>query len=115
MGVKSVSASSISDSISPSTRRRIGELALDKGLITKQQLKEALSNQEALKQMGLSEKLGTILYKKKWLTKKAFDRLLEEQKKGQRRLGNFEIYEKIGQGAMGVVFRKKQRLNVIFF
>jgi len=91
-------------------RRKLGELAIEKGLLTEAQLKEALHAQTEMKKLGLSEQLGTILFKKKYLSKTLVADLLKEQAQAlsMRRLGNFEIKEKIGAGAMGVVFKARQ-------
>lgn len=102
-----------------SARKRLGELALEKGLISSSQLTDALKTQGELKKLGLSERIGTILYKKKALSQQALDGLLTEQtaqeepdrttqSKKARKLGNFELYERVGAGAMGVVFRARQ-------
>ncbi|MBI3831781.1 MAG: serine/threonine protein kinase, partial [Planctomycetes bacterium] len=101
---------------SVSGRKRLGELALEKGLISSHQLTDALHAQGELQKLGLSERIGTILFRKKLLSKQALDDLLQEQTtqadaakpKKLRRLGNFELHEKVGQGAMGVVFRARQ-------
>ncbi|MCW8132365.1 MAG: protein kinase [Planctomycetota bacterium] len=104
---------------SVSGRKRLGELALEKGLISSSQLSDALKTQGELKKLGLSERIGAILYKKKALSQKALDGLLNEQTaqdepgrpapaKKARKLGNFELYERVGAGAMGVVFRARQ-------
>ncbi|MCW8132592.1 MAG: protein kinase [Planctomycetota bacterium] len=98
-----------------SARKRLGELALEKGLISSTQLDDALKTQGELTKLGLSERIGTILFKKKVLSKQDLDSLLKEQTTSEtsvrtksKRLGNFELYEKVGQGAMGVVFRARQ-------
>lgn len=99
---------------STASRRRLGELALERGVISEQQLSDALHAQDELKKLGLSERIGTILFKKKVISKQVLDDLLKEQsadgsgKTKPKRLGNFELYEKVGQGAMGVVFRARQ-------
>jgi serine/threonine protein kinase len=96
-------------SASSSTRRkRLGEIAVEKGHITAAQLKDALAAQVELEKLGVPERIGTILCKKKLITKQVLQDLLREQSASVRRLGNFEIKEKIGQGAMGVVFRARQ-------
>ena len=103
-------------SSSISSRKRLGELALEKGLISNNQLTDALHTQGELHKLGLSERIGTILFRKKMISKQALDDLLKEQTTQEdstkpqkvRRLGNFELQEKVGQGAMGVVFRARQ-------
>jgi len=97
-----------SDPSASGRRKRVGELAVEKGLITQAQLGDALKAQAEMKKLGLSEKIGTILYKKKMLSRELVQELLRDQALIQRRLGNFEIYERIGSGAMGVVFRARQ-------
>lgn len=108
-----------SPATSVSGRKRLGELALEKGLISSTQLTDALKTQGELHKLGLSERIGTILFKKKVISQQALDLLLTEQttleadakstqSKKSRRLGNFELYEKVGAGAMGVVFRARQ-------
>ena len=101
---------------SASSRKRLGELALEKGLISTAQLHDALHTQVELIKLGLSERIGTILFKKNALSRQALDELLKEQTgnldaakpPAVRRLGNFELGEKVGQGAMGMVFRAHQ-------
>ncbi|MBE7463708.1 MAG: protein kinase [Planctomycetes bacterium] len=105
------SSASASSPSSTSSRRKVGEIALQKGYINRTQLKEALSAQGELQKLGLSEKIGQILYQKKFITQNVLDEILKEQDAGggpRRVLGNFEIHEKIGQGAMGVVFKARQ-------
>lgn len=91
-----------------SSSKRFGEIAVERKLISSKQLEDALSAQKELKKLDLPERLGNILKKRNLISDDAIEDVLNEQQRQQRRLGNFEIYEKIGQGAMGVVFRARQ-------
>jgi type IV pilus assembly protein PilB len=56
------------------SRRKIGELLVERGLITEAQLKEALADQRLS-----GEKIGEILLKKQWITREELDRYLALQ------------------------------------
>lgn len=92
----------------PSTRRRLfGAVAVMKGYCTQSQLDECLDAQGKLGEMGLPEKIGEILVKKAYLTREQLAEVLKDIQ-GNPTLAGFEILEKVGQGAMGAVFKARQ-------
>ena len=68
MGSSILSSSTQTPAKSRTPRKRIGELAVEAGLIGKDIVKDALSAQKELNKLGLDEKLGQILLKKKLIT-----------------------------------------------
>ncbi|GEM_PF-2623701 len=91
-------------------RRLFGEIAVDKGFATSEGIHEALSVQENLRRMDMSEKIGQILLRRKSMTKEQVLSVLREQgaKPIQEIIEGYEIREKIGQGGMGAIFRAVQ-------
>src|SRR6185503_3641688 len=59
----------------------VGKLALQKGLISAAQLKEALAEQAALQKAGQKRPLGVIMVSRGWMKDEDLLDLLEEQKK----------------------------------
>ncbi|MBN1808473.1 MAG: serine/threonine protein kinase [Planctomycetes bacterium] len=88
----------------------LGQLAVKRGFISREELEEALAEQERLKTEDIHKHLGEVLIDLNLLTKKQADRLLEEQREragAARRIGHFEVYAKLGEGGMGAVYLAK--------
>jgi serine/threonine-protein kinase len=92
-------------------QNRFGALAIELGFCTQQQLHEAMKVQSAAAKAGFRKRLGDILVKKGYLTPEQLKRILSSQKvdEGKKRIANFEIVSKLGEGSMGSVFKARQR------
>jgi hypothetical protein len=64
---------------SGSTRRRLGQLLVEKGYISKDNIETAASLQEIFRQSGEPKKLGEILTEYGYLTQEQLERVLKEQ------------------------------------
>jgi serine/threonine-protein kinase len=88
----------------------LGQLAVKRGFISREELEEALAAQERLKAEGKTKQLGEILTELGLLTEKQAQKLLTEQREragAARRIGHFEVYAKLGEGGMGTVYLAK--------
>lgn len=88
-----------------------GQVAIELGFITADKVGQAIQVQRALfEQQGLKKKLGEILLEKGWMTAQQVQKVYEEQ--GRRgvhsQIAGYKILQKIGQGAMGSVFKAHQ-------
>jgi serine/threonine-protein kinase len=91
-------------------QNRFGALALEMGFVTQTQLEEAMKVQRAAAKAGFRKRLGDILIKKGYLSQKQLDEILKSQKveTGKNRVGNYDIISKLGEGAMGAVYKARQ-------
>ena len=89
---------------------RVGDLAVGLGFITPAQLEEAIQVQKAAAKAGFRRRLGDILVQKGFATPAQIQKALEGQKveAGKNRIGNYELICKLGEGAMGAVYKARQ-------
>lgn len=85
-----------------------GKIAVQLGFITSTQLEEAVKAQQAAAKAGLHKRLGDILMKKGYLTPDQLQKVLKGQKVATKKIGNYELVSKLGEGGMGAVFKAKQ-------
>ena len=91
---------------------KICTLAVDKKFITRVQLTECQKIQKELAGTGTNKLLTNILLEKKYLTKDQLSSLSQIAGLRVGELGDFKLLAKLGQGAMGVVYKARQkRLN----
>ena len=88
---------------------RIGEHAVEQGLIAPEALQECLQAQRTMAEIGMPERLDVILMKKGYLSEEQVKEIIAALgiEKGPRRLGGYEVHEKLGEGSMGAVFRAR--------
>jgi serine/threonine-protein kinase len=90
----------------------LGRIAVEKGLISLDQLKEALGELERQRAGGEAPPLAVVLAKRGWLQAESFRRLSEEQNLQTQEipdLPRYEIQGRLGEGATSVVYRAWDR------
>ncbi len=88
-----------------------GQVAIELGFIAADKVVQAVQVQRALfEQQNVKKRLGEILLEKGWLTAHQVQKVYEEQgKRGvHSQVAGYKIVQKIGQGAMGAVFKAQQ-------
>ena len=85
-------------------------MAIEKGYVTMDQIKECLRVKMELEDTGLNLKLGEILIRKGFMSKEQVDEILQGQTKKApaQEIGGFQLVSKLGEGAMGAVYKAKQ-------
>ncbi|MBI3099459.1 MAG: serine/threonine protein kinase [Planctomycetes bacterium] len=95
----------------PPTALTFGEIAVALGLTTRERVAEALLTQEQSTSTGATPRtVGEILVERGVLTANQVQQVLVEQARrvGKSQIAGYRLLEKIGQGAMGAVFKAKQ-------
>jgi serine/threonine protein kinase len=85
-----------------------GKLAIQLGYITQNQLEEAMRAQSAAAKAGLRKRLGDILIKKGYLSQEQLQKVLKGQTVNRKRIAQYELISKLGEGGMGAVFKARQ-------
>jgi serine/threonine-protein kinase len=92
--------------------QQIGRLAVDRGLITATQLREALEEFNVRKAAGGEVPLGEVLVELEFLTRRQLESLLDQQG-GETRsraqpIPGYELIKKLGEGGMAATYLARQ-------
>ena len=90
---------------------QFGALAIQLGFATKEQVQECIRLQNRMKELGVApSKLGDVLVAKGYLTEEKIKKIFEYQGTmgGHTHIAGYKIITKIGQGAMGSVYKALQ-------
>jgi serine/threonine-protein kinase len=89
---------------------RFGYLAVQQGFVSMEQIKECVRVKSELEASGIDLKLGEILVRKGYMNGDQVDLILRSQTKRapSQVIGGFQLEKKLGEGAMGAVYKAKQ-------
>jgi serine/threonine-protein kinase len=89
------------------SRDLLGQMALERGVVTESQLAESLAEQEQVRQRGEFILLGQIFVRRKLVDGEGLTALLEEQEKRLEApppMERFDVKGRLGEGSAAVVF-----------
>jgi len=85
-----------------------GEIAVEKGLLTSEQVEECVQAQKVMADVGIEQPLGQVAAAKKYLDRIQVREITREvmKRSGRRiKIGSYEVVAKLGQGGMGAVYK----------
>jgi serine/threonine-protein kinase len=91
--------------------KRIGQLAVERGLMTAEQLKEVLVEHTARVEHGSQVPLGELLVELEYISRRQLKALLSAQggkKSPRQQIPGFELIKKLGEGGMGTTYLARQ-------
>lgn len=80
---------------------KVGQIALRRNFVSKEQLEQCILELEKLQLLGNPKKLDKILLEKEIITPQQYQEI--RRTLGKNRLGNYEILEKIAQGSTSTI------------
>lgn len=90
----------------------LGQIAVERKLITADQLDHALAIQKTLREVGIVKRIGDILVLKGWVQRAQVDELLltqgVETEKEKSEIGGYRLLSRLGRGGMSTVFKALQ-------
>jgi len=92
--------------------KQIGKLALGRGLITVEQLTEAVREHERRRAAGGQVPLGEVLIELDLISRRQLESLLTDQgrpAKKKQPIEGFELLRKLGEGGMGATYLARQK------
>ncbi len=93
------------------SQKQLGELAIQSGMISPEQLREALQEFSVRKAAGSRLPLGEVLIELEFITREQLEKLLTSQggkKAPRQQIPGFELVRKLGEGGMGATYLARQ-------
>ncbi|RME04099.1 MAG: serine/threonine protein kinase [Planctomycetota bacterium] len=94
----------------PFAKIQFGETAMRRLLVTSEQVEECLQLQEKMRQKGIYKKLGEVMLERNYITEVHVQQIISAIHVGKsedRLIESYVIEEKLGEGAMGVVYKAR--------
>jgi serine/threonine-protein kinase len=91
-------------------KQLFGEVAIQRGVCTPEQIADALARQQHLRDNGIRKTLGAILHDMEVITLVQVNEILDEIDGSRRRrsIDGYEIIRRLGKGGMGTVYLGRQ-------